>query len=67
VSSSAATFVKPSDVTLEPVCWVYWSVVVTHTIFWEGGCRFAGRAIQVTEWDAWMMRRTWSELRSRWE
>jgi hypothetical protein len=27
----------------------------------------AGRALQVTDWDAWMLRRTWSELKSRWD
>lgn len=27
----------------------------------------AGRAIVVTEWDSWMMRRTWSEFKSRWD
>lgn len=27
----------------------------------------AGRAIVVTEWDSWMMRRVWSELKPRWD
>ena len=26
----------------------------------------AGAASQITEWDGWMLRRTWSELKSRW-
>src|SRR5690606_37944438 len=27
----------------------------------------AGRASLVTDWDTWMLRRNWSELKSRWE
>jgi hypothetical protein len=27
----------------------------------------AGRASLVTDWDTWMVRRLWSELKPRWE
>jgi hypothetical protein len=27
----------------------------------------AGRAIVVTEWDTWMLRREWSETKARWQ
>jgi hypothetical protein len=27
----------------------------------------AGAAAQVTPWDSWMLRRTWSEIKTRWQ